>query len=260
MKPTGFTNYVPISETEYGKFRELKNKEANLVKDEINRPAPLLPLAEARNEKDQVLFAPSNNPERQEQRYLQLLNIVTELKKKLEQQETTRRELSQEVQEKTTPSQQQQQQHQQPPQKITFSNIRSASARQKAMALQEMLGQDVWNTKNELVVDGSAVPNSKKEELLSYATTNWRTKYNANKKPVGASNILKLAKEKNIPSKMLGDQARKIVATSSPRIRGLALITKKSKKRKQTDDFRVLTDPKVFQKIMAAKHKRTKTV
>jgi hypothetical protein len=289
MKSTGFTTYVPISETEYGKFRELKNKEAKLVKDEINRPAPLLPLVEANNEKDQVLFSSSGNAEQQEQRYLQLLNIVTGLKKKLEQQEAAPREVSQEAQGNMLLPQHQQQQQQQ--QRDIFPNIISRAARQKAKALHEMMGQDVWNMNNELVVDGSAVPGSSKEELMNYATTNWRTKYNANKKPVGASNFLKLAKEKHAPAKLLGDQAKKSIASSSSPIRGLALITKrarvqklkkktkilpvvpdmkmkkklhsfKSKNRRQLqeDDFQVLTDAKVFNKVMATKQKTPTTI
>ena len=86
MKSTGFTKYIPITEAEYQKFRELQNKEAKLVREEIERPPAVIPLVETQKEKTQTMFTPSNNPELQEQRYMHLVNIMNDLKRQVEQQ------------------------------------------------------------------------------------------------------------------------------------------------------------------------------
>ena len=46
MKSTGFTKYIPVSEAEYQKFREVQNKQAKLTREELNRPSALTPLVE----------------------------------------------------------------------------------------------------------------------------------------------------------------------------------------------------------------------
>ena len=74
---SGFTKYISIIEREYQKFREEQQKQAILTQEELARPSVILPLANAQNEK--TLFAPSKNPDLQEQRYKQLFNIIQEL-------------------------------------------------------------------------------------------------------------------------------------------------------------------------------------
>ena len=37
MKSTGFTKYIPVSEAEYQKFREVQNKQAKLTHEELDR-------------------------------------------------------------------------------------------------------------------------------------------------------------------------------------------------------------------------------
>ena len=86
MKSTGFTKYIPVSEAEYQKFREVQNKQAKLTREELNRPSALTPLVETQNDKVRTLFHQSDNPDLQEQRYTHLVNILNELKRQVEQQ------------------------------------------------------------------------------------------------------------------------------------------------------------------------------
>ena len=86
MKSTGFTKYIPVSEAEYQKFREVQNKQAKLTHEELDRPSALTPLVETQNEKVRTLFHQSDNPDLQEQRYTHLVNILNELKRQVEQQ------------------------------------------------------------------------------------------------------------------------------------------------------------------------------
>ena len=86
MKSTGFTKYIPVSEAEYQKFREVQNKQAKLTREELNRPSALTPLVETQNDKVRTLFQHSDNPDLQEQRYTHLVNILNELKRQVEQQ------------------------------------------------------------------------------------------------------------------------------------------------------------------------------
>ena len=121
MKSTGFTKYIPITEAEYQKFRELQNKEAKLVREEIGRPPAVIPLVETQKAKTQTMFTPSNNPELQEQRYMHLVNIMNDLKRQVEQQ----RQLPAQV------APQQQAQSQQPAVSTTTAAANSKAAIQK---------------------------------------------------------------------------------------------------------------------------------
>ena len=87
MKSTGFTKYIPISEAEYQKFREVQNKQAKLAREELERPSALAPLVETQNEKAHTLFKQSDNPDLQEQRYMHLVNILNVLKRQVKQQQ-----------------------------------------------------------------------------------------------------------------------------------------------------------------------------
>ena len=109
MKSTGFTKYIPITEAEYQKFRELQNKETKLVQEEIERPPAVIPLVETQKEKTQTIFTPSNNPELQEQRYMHLVNIMNELKRQVEQRQLPAHVAQQQAQ--TAQAQQQPSQH-----------------------------------------------------------------------------------------------------------------------------------------------------
>ena len=86
MKSTGFTKYIPVSEAEDQKFREVQNKQAKLTHEELDRPSALTPLVETQNDKVHTLFHQSDNPDLQEQCYTHLVNILNELKRQVEQQ------------------------------------------------------------------------------------------------------------------------------------------------------------------------------
>ena len=66
MKSPGFTKYIPVSEAEYQKFREVQNKQAKLTREELDRPSALTPLVETQNDKVRTLFQHSDNPDLQE--------------------------------------------------------------------------------------------------------------------------------------------------------------------------------------------------
>ena len=70
------------------------------------------------------------------------------------------------------------------------------------MALLNVLGSNIWNSDGELVIDGVPVPHSKRDELLDYAVSSWRTKYLH--EPVGSTVFAKLIKDKHTPNKILG--------------------------------------------------------
>ena len=51
MKSSGFIKYMPVTEGEYQKFREVQYKQATLMCEELERPSILTPLVEMQNEK-----------------------------------------------------------------------------------------------------------------------------------------------------------------------------------------------------------------
>lgn len=241
MKQNGVSKYIPITEEEYEQFRQLKNKQAKLTQEELARPSAVHPLATAQNEKAHVLFTPTNDSEAQEQRFVQLSNIIRDLKSQLEER-------------KAPPVQQP---------KPSFGNISSTNVQKKAMALLEALGDGVWNSSNELVIDGNAIPNSNMEELMNFVTSNWRTKYQ-DKAPTGSSDLMNLIKAKNVPESLLGEQVR---AQLKPQVKGLAVLSKRqnvknlrAKKRELKEGFvterkklkgeQVLSSAKLFKHLM----------
>ena len=73
MKLTVFTKHIPVSDAEYQKFREVQNKQAKLMREELDRSSALTPLVEMQNEKVHTLFKQLDNPDLQEQRYRRLV-------------------------------------------------------------------------------------------------------------------------------------------------------------------------------------------
>ena len=45
MKSTGFTKRIPVTEAEYHKFREVQNKQAKLMREELDKLSALTLLA-----------------------------------------------------------------------------------------------------------------------------------------------------------------------------------------------------------------------
>ena len=128
MKSTGFTKYIPVSEAEYQKFREVQNKQAKLTREELDRPSALTPLVETLNEKAHTLFHQSDNPDLQEQCYTHLVNILNELKRQVEQQNQPQMH-----QASLPPKFQQQPQLQQQIQvQLNYNNLRSAKNLKKS--------------------------------------------------------------------------------------------------------------------------------
>ena len=210
MKPSGFTKYIPITETEYQKFREYKQKQAKLVQEELARPAAVLPLVEAKNEMTRTLFEKSNTPDIQEQRYKELFNIITDLKRQVENP----REL--------TAPEKRIKESEVPAESVPARKTRSIVDRKRA--LRDRLGNNIWNEQDELVLDGTPVPGSSKDTLIDYATSSWRTKYN-NNTPPGGSPLLEIIREKNISPNLLGKKVQE-----KSQVQGFA--TKTSKKRR----------------------------
>lgn len=83
---SGITKYIPITESEYKKYREEQQNRVKLAQDELARPNAIVTLANAQDEKAHTLFNDTGNAELQELRYKQLFNIVNELKNQIEKQ------------------------------------------------------------------------------------------------------------------------------------------------------------------------------
>ena len=89
------------------------------------------------------------------------------------------------------------------PPKFSFEEYKVKSTRNKAENLINMLGEETWNLKGELVINNTPIPLSKATELLNFAVSDWSTKY-ISKPPVGATEFLQLIQERNIPVYFLG--------------------------------------------------------
>ena len=189
---SGITKYIPVSESEFRKLKELENKEAILTQQELQRPDAIVPLAAAQKAKTQVLFENSSTPDLQEQRFTQLFHIVNDLKRKVEEQSA----LATKPRRETLP--------------INFANYKVKSTRNKAEKLVDLLGNTMWNSDGELVVDGNAIAGSKADELLNFAVSDWETKYTRNP-PTGSDQFMDLIRNKNVPLHVLGKGARQLL-------------------------------------------------
>ena len=200
-----FTKYIPLTEAEYRKFKEKQDKEIIQTQQELQRPIGIEPLSTAQNEKIETLF--SKTPEAddtREQRYAQLFHIVNELKRKVDAQ-IKPQEMSEE---RKLP-------------KFSFEEYKVKSTRNKAENLINMLGEETWNPKGELVINNTPIPLSKATELLNFAVSDWSTKY-ISKPPVGATEFLQLIQERNIPVHFLGKGIKSLL-NLGPKVQGIAV-------------------------------------
>jgi len=234
MKYTGFSKFIPITEEQYRDFKEHQNNEAKIAEQELTRPAEMLPLVAAQNEKTRTLFTQSNSPELQEQQLAHLTTIINDLRQKVVSQ-----------QEKTIT----------PPLSDPIK-LFSGNRQKNAESLLSALGDDIWNEKGELVAGGSAIPNSSKEELMNFLGSNWRTKYLDNE-PVGAAKLVDLVKRKNIKPKLVGVKLRRklqnvpAVKQSTPsQIKGFASVGKRQRSPEEVG-WEILNQDKKFRKFLS---------
>ena len=135
-------------------------------------------------------------PSKQEQRFNELTHLVKQLQAKLFAQTTIP---AQPIEQPTATETQQQE-------KLP------RGYQNRSKHLLQALGDEVWNEKSELVVDGKPVENSNRGNLTNFATTNWVKKYAV---PLpGANEMLQLIKQKKISPSILGTKVRKQLTTS----------------------------------------------
>jgi hypothetical protein len=254
MAYTKFTKYIPVTEEDYHTFKEHQRREFKHVGEELTRPNALQPLVAAENEKTHTIFDSKADPEMQEQRFAHLTSVINRLKRKVDEQQHRQSSV------KFLPSLPLQ------PQKI--------GKREEALA--NALGGDVWNAKDELLVNGVAVPNSNKNELLNYGASNWTSKYKG-KIPKGAEQLQKLMADSNVPLKLWGTKLRNQPAaaaaaaaveetatpSSSTSVEGFAPAGKKRKlsnppvtparNKKLEDGLDILNSSQRFRKFMHEK-------
>jgi hypothetical protein len=253
MKYSGFSKQIPITEEQYHAFKDQQRKEAKHAEEELARPDELLPLVAAQNEKAKTLFTSTKNPELQEQRLAHLTSIINNLKQKIDLLDVKR------------------------PEAGPVHSVEKPKDQTRAEAFLAALGNDVWNDAGELVIEGNVVPNTNKEELTNFMSSNWRKKYNINK-PAGAMKMFDIVKEKKISDHLLGPKIRnemmQKMSDQNRFIKGLALVSKKKaaerlrqrsseklvttsenlKRRRQDaveEGYQILNDGKKFQKFVA---------
>jgi hypothetical protein len=230
MKASTFHKYVPITKEEYHEFKELQRIRAKHTQEELMRPSAILPLESAQRAKEEVLFTPTNKPELQQQQFNHLSSLVNQLKNKVLEQKNP--PPPPQIIEQPLPAAQPVPMDDGPqPGPSPYSEAVNAFIPPRARKLFSTLGNEVWNEKSELTIDGKPIPNSNIVDLLDYATGRWNTKYNG-REPTGATEFLHLIKEKNATS-LLGKQPLKQM--NSP-IRGYAIATPKKTRKRTAED------------------------
>lgn len=246
MKYTSYSKYIPITEEDYHTFKEQQRKELKHGEEELERPNALLPLVAAQKEKIHTLFDSSKSPDTQEQRIAHLTSIINGLKRKVEEKQQHAPSIIKPL--------------------VAVEPTRPKLNRREENLL-EALG-DVWNAKEELVIDGVVVPNSNKNELLKYVSSKWHTKY-LHAAPEGGKQMLALLSKNNIPLHMVNNKLHgQVRSTSTPSpnvslpgpstIQGLAsrvspVKTRRGQKTNIEAGLDVLKDGKKFGKFMSQK-------
>jgi hypothetical protein len=218
MRFNKFTKYIPIKEDEYHEFKQRQRKEMKHTQEELALPNALQPLVAAQNEKTHTLLEPSADPETQEQRFAHLTSIINRLKRKVDEQQHKSVQVL-----PSTP--------------LVGQTLTKMGQREQALA--NALGASVWNEHGQLIINGAAIPNSDKNELLNYAASNWTTKY-LQKIPEGATQFQKLMRQQNIPKKMWAAKLRgaapgaeeEVASSSIPEGFGMKTPTTQKKKKK----------------------------
>ena len=224
--------FIPITEEEYRQFIKLQNQQAELAKQELAQPPAIKPLLTAQNDQIDTIFSKTLAPSKQEQRFNELSHLVKQLQAKVIAQTTLP---PQPIKQPTATKEQQQE-------KLP------RGYQNRSRHLLHALGDEVWNEKGELVVDGKVIENSDRGDLTNFATTNWVNKYNV--PPPGANEMLQLIKQKKISPTILGTKVRKQLKTNV-----VGFATAKLRKNYEKLGYAALNDGKQFNALMKKKRK-----